>query len=245
MRIALFIILFFISLVPRAFSDSLWSSRSPEKSSQAFEHDWSGFYAGLLLGGQFGKSTDQTGTFGYNADNDKWDYNQSGVDAAADFGYNYPWQNFIIGPEIELGYLNMAGSGAQPASPGPDTIGKTSSDFYMTIRARAGIDFQRNLLFVTGGAIAANYNEKIIDSCNIAPCGGGTVNAKNTDFILGYTVGAGVEHMFTNNWSVKLEYLYFNLPNQGFNGTTNLGNTYYWTGKTYGNIIRGGVNYSF
>lgn len=71
------------------------------------------------------------------------------------------------------------------------------------------------------------------------------MDAQKNGFIWGYTVGGGVEHMFEKGWSAKLECLYFGLNSHGFNGTTNFGNTYNWTGDTLGYIIRGGLNYHF
>ncbi len=241
MRIIIFILLFCFAFVPRAFSNSLWPLHSQRVSPQ----EWSGYYASLLVGGQFGRSSDKTGAFGYNADNEEWSYSESGLNTSLEVGYNYLWRNIFVGPEIEVGYLNMAGSGAQPSSLGRDTIGKSSSDLYTTFRARIGIALNDYLLFLTGGAIGTKYTRQVVDNCNIAPCGGATVDANNNSYALSYTVGGGVEHMFMKNWSVKVEYFYFNLSNQSLNGMTNLGNSYDWTAQTYGNIVRGGVSYYF
>lgn len=250
MKIVLSILLYVVLYVPSAFSDSLSQSHCQETllqrpAKEILLRDWAGFYTGLILGAQFGRSSDKTEAFGYNADNDKWNYNESGFNAGVEWGYSHPWHQFIVGPEIELGYLGIKGSGAQPASPASDTMGKYSSDFYTTFRARLGVDLQRYLLFATGGAIGVNSAKRIIDSCDIAPCGGSTVNAQKRSFVWGYTLGGGIERLFKKGWSAKLEYLYFNLNRQNFSGTTNLGNTYNWTGQTLGYIIRGGVNYHF
>lgn len=250
MKTALFILFYVVFYVPSAFSDSLSQSHFKGKllqtpTQEIFPYDWAGFHTGLILGAQFGRSSDKTGAFGYNADNDKWDYNESGFNGGAEFGYNYTWHRFVIGPEIELGYLGMGGSGPQPESPDFDTIGKSSSDFYTTFRARLGIDLHRYLLFATGGAIGVNYTKRVVDSCNIAPCGGSTLDAQKNEFVWGYTVGGGIEHLFEKGWSAKLECLYFNLNSQNFSGATNLGNVYDWTGQTLGYIIRGGLNYHF
>lgn len=215
------------------------------------KQDWSGLYAGFILGGQSGTSSDTTAPFGYNADNDKWHYDQSGLNTGGELGYNFALRQLVfqhrvvIGPEIEFGYLDMDGSGTQPASPGGDTVGKSSSDFYTALRARIGVVVQRNLIYVTGGAMGVNYIENMVDSCSIAPCGGGTVYANANNYVWGYTVGGGIEHLFDRHWSIKLEGLYYNLDNQRFSGMTNLGNTYEWTGSSFGYLIRGGINYSF
>lgn len=241
MRTALFIVGYVVFYVSSAFAGSM--AQTPVQ--ETFQHEWSGFYTGLLLGGQLGRSSDKTAAFGYNADNDKWSYKESGVNAGVELGYNYPWHRLVLGPEIELGYLGTGGRGAQPASPGGDTSGKTSSDFYTAFRARLGIDFDQYLLFATGGAIGVNDTKRIVDHCNIAPCGGSTVDARKKSFVWGYTVGGGIEHLFKKGWSAKLEFLYFDLDSQNFSGTTNLGNSYDWSGKTLGYVIRGGLNYHF
>lgn len=241
MRIVIFVLLLCFAFVPKAFSYSRWQLHSQRDSSQ----EWSGYYASLLVGGQFGRSYDETGDFGYNADNDKWAYNESGLNAGLKFGYSYPWQGVLVGPEIEAGYLNMLGSSAQPASPGGDTLGKTRSDFYTMFRARVGVDVNHYLLFVTGGAIGVNYTNQVIDNCNVAPCGGSTINATSHSYAWGYTLGGGIERMLSKSWSVQLEYFYFNLNKQNLNGRTNLGNAYSWSGQTYGNTVRGGVSYYF
>lgn len=238
MRKAFLILLF--CFAPTAFSNSLFEWNAKRDSSQ-----WSGYYGGVLFGGQFGRSSDKTGDIGYNADNEEWNYSESGLNTGLEFGYSYPWRNVFLGPEIEVGYLNMTGNGTQPSSPGGDTKGKSSSDLYTSLRVRIGIDVNDYLLFLTGGAMETKYTSQVVDSCSIAPCGGGTVDAYNNSYVFGYTVGGGVEHMIAKNWSMKIEYLYFNLNNQSLNGATNLGNSYNWTAQTYGNIVRGGVSYYF
>jgi outer membrane immunogenic protein len=230
--------------LPKAASTPSSQARA-EKVSQ---HDWAGFYAGAILGYQFGHSTNTTGDFGYNADDDQWSYSESGLNVGAEFGYNSTSGRLVAGPEIELGYMNTSGSGAQPDAPGSDTVGQTSSDFYAALRARVGVDFNSYLLFATAGGIGINYETQVNDNCSIAPCGGSTVSADKKTFQFGYTFGAGVEHLFEvaeKSWSVKLEYLYFNLGSQSFSGTTNLGVQYSWTGQTSGNIVRAGLNFHF
>jgi hypothetical protein len=38
-----------------------------------------------------------------------------------------------------------------------------------------------------------NYNKRVVDDCNLAPCGGSTIGAQKKNFAWGFTVGAGVE----------------------------------------------------
>jgi outer membrane immunogenic protein len=60
----------------------------------------------------------------------------------------------------------------------------------------------------------------------------------------GWTAGGGVEWMFMPNWSAKLEYLFMDLDSGGATGQ--------WTGFQFGyhdhpqvNIVRAGINYHF
>jgi outer membrane immunogenic protein len=216
-------------------------------TSTAFseEQNWSGLYTGVIVGGQFGHSTDRTGAFGYNADDKAWSYHESGFTAGGEVGYNFPVGHLVMGPEFEMGYLGMRGSGAQPDSPDGDTKGHSSSDLYTALRGRIGVQLDRNLIFATAGVLGADNKKQVLDDCSLAPCGGSTVDAQKRDFAWGYTVGAGVERWVGHGFSVKFEYLYFSLDAQLFGGTTNLGDPYQWTGETSGHILRGGFNYHF
>jgi outer membrane immunogenic protein len=222
-----FVVLFF---VPTAFSE---------------EQDWSGLYTGVIVGGQFGHSTDRTGAFGYNADDKAWSYDESGYTAGGEAGYNFAVRQIVIGPEIELGYLGMDGSGAQPDSPNGDTKGHSAGELYIALRGRVGVPLDGNLIYATAGLLGANYKKRVVDDCNLAPCGGSTLDTQKTDFGLGFTVGAGIERRLGSGFSIKFEYLYFRLDAQRFTGTTNLGDTYQWSAETSGQILRGGFNYHF
>jgi outer membrane immunogenic protein len=68
------------------------------------------------------------------------------------------------------------------------------------------------------------------------------------------TVGGGLEWMFSQNWSVKFEYLYYDLGTASVNGPVQYVNAV--TGATglgasqtsaqfNGHIVRAGVNYHF
>ncbi|HEY4284244.1 MAG TPA: outer membrane beta-barrel protein [Chthoniobacterales bacterium] len=207
--------------------------------------NWTGFYIGANAGGQFGHSEDKTAGFGYNADNQEWGYRESGFAGGGQIGFNWQWHRLVLGPEFDVGFMNLNGGGVQPGSPGGDTRGESSSDLFTTLRGRAGIALDRWLVYATGDAIGVNYDKRVLDDVNTAPAGGSLVDAHDKDFDWGYTVGGGVERMLGAHWSIKVEYLYFDLGSQGFSGVTNLGNRYDWSGETAGHIIRGGLNYHF
>src|SRR6266849_3664553 len=80
------------------------------------ECNWTGFYLGLNVGGQFGHSeSKETGinTF-WNLPDKPWGYSESGVVAGGQVGYNYQWNWLVLGAEAEGGYMNLDGSGKEP-----------------------------------------------------------------------------------------------------------------------------------
>jgi outer membrane immunogenic protein len=216
------------------------------------ECNWTGFYIGINVGGQFGHSEDKDLDF-YNADNQPWGYSESGVVAGGQVGYNFQWNWLVLGFEADGGYMNLDGSGVEPASAsfgGSDTRGSTDSDFFTTFRGRIGIAMNTWLFYATGGGIGVNYEQRVRDGCDTGACGAGLIDAHRQDFNWGYTVGGGIEKMLGCHWSIKAEYLYFALDRQDFSGIDTgdveaFGERFRFNGDTAGHIIRGGLNYKF
>ncbi len=59
----------------------------------------------------------------------------------------------------------------------------------------------------------------------------------------GYTVGAGLEYMFTPNWSVKGEYMYYNFDNYRFTTPVVLAPFGDWRNDVH--TVKAGLNYRF
>jgi outer membrane immunogenic protein len=196
--------------------------------------DWSGPYVGLHAGGEFGHS--ETNDF---ATGHRFGYGESGFNGGMQFGYNYQWQRFVIGPEFDVGYMDLQGRGDEPGF-GSRVHGETDSDFYTTLRGRAGITLNCHgcwLLYATGGAIGVNYTTRFHIDPNL-------FDARSSDFNWGYTVGGGIERKLTPRWSMKVEYLYFSLDEQSFSSPSpNLIADF--NAETTGHILRVGLNYKF
>ena len=83
---------------------------------------------------------------------------------------------------------------------------------------------------------------------NFAATGGGVfLGTGGDDFRAGWTVGAGAEWGFAPNWSVKAEYLYYDLGNSTVLGTDPAFPAFA-TSTTFentGHIGRVGINYRF
>jgi outer membrane immunogenic protein len=57
-------------------------------------------------------------------------------------------------------------------------------------------------------------------------------------------VGGGFETVLEGQWSLKLEYLYFDFGSVNVSGVVN-NTTYTWNLDTDGSLVRVGINYQF
>jgi outer membrane immunogenic protein len=215
------------------------------------ECNWTGFYIGLNVGGNWGHS-ENTDLDDYNFDNKPWGYSSSGVVAGGQIGYNYQWNWIVLGIEGDVGYMDIDGSGQEPDRffQRNDTFGHSESDFMTTIRGRFGIAWGHWLFYGTGGGIGLNWESRVTDDCFTGNCGIGTIDARDNSFEWGWVGGGGIEYMLGCHWTIRAEYLHYQMDEKTFSGTdflfgtTNNGD-FSWKGRAEGNIIRGALNYKF
>jgi outer membrane immunogenic protein len=154
---------------------------------------WSGFYVGVNAG--YGWSNNDFDAIDLADEDD-----DGGFVGGAQVGYNYQIGSFVVGLEGDIQYIDFGGATFRDT----DGILREAGidDWFGTARARAGVAFDRALIYATGGFAFA-------DDAN------------------GWTVGGGLEYAFTNNLSAKVEGLYVNLDNDddfpGFDGETDFG----------------------
>ena len=201
-------------------------------------YNWTGQYIGIAGGYGWGHSnqadpgitTGTTGTTGADGS-----YSLSGGIFGGTLGYNWQQGPWVFGVEGDYSWADISGSsntcGASSGVPHPcgskiESLG--------TLRGRIGYAMGATgnwLPYVTGGLAVGEVNAW--DS--LTPASGSA-------FREGWTVGGGVEVGITQNWRLKVEYLYVDLGSQQmFNVVPGVPETVSFTA----NIIRGGINYSF
>jgi outer membrane immunogenic protein len=197
-------------------------TKAPVAPVMAF--NWTGFYIGGFVGGAFsnGNATATEPSSGappdfYNNGNLVTSYGlNSGFLGGGTIGYNWqtPGSNFVFGLEGEAGYLHLRGSKQDVNATAigfalPDSIDSTRiGDAYGVIAGRIGFATDRTLFYAKGGVAFVGNSTNFSDLCNTGGCGGGLLFMGRSDTQVTYAVGAGVEYGFTNNWSLKGEYLY-------------------------------------
>ena len=118
---------------------------------------------------------------------------------------------FVYG--IEGDFSGVSGSGSTQIGVRDTDYGFSQKlQWLSTIRGRAGLAVDNAMVYLTGGVAFANVKASVF-------CCGLIEEASDTK--VGWTVGAGVEYMFTPNWIGRLEFLYADLQNQNhtFAGT--------------------------
>ena len=201
---------------------------------------WTGFYAGINGGYVFetGKST-LTG-FGTSGGVKTLG---DGFTVGGTLGYNYQVGSVVFGLEADLAYLDLGKRVTTTSGAFGATLSQDAS-YLGTVRGRLGYAFDRFLVYGTGGLAFGDQKA----STSVTGLGSQWLGSKS-DTRFGWTLGAGVEYALTNNWSVKAEYLYYDLGSTNYNSTLVAGPGAGVFGTTKaenrGNIVRAGINYRF
>jgi outer membrane immunogenic protein len=224
-------------------------------------YDWSGFYLGVSAGYTFGDDEDitTTGQAAANITNvaigarpGRVRLERDGFIGGGQMGYN--WQvspNWVFGLEADISYVDVRRDvtvvGISAAGAPLNNTFRTRMDYLGTVRGRIGYAWDRTLIYATGGLAYA----EIENSVNFfGPAGQLQFTGNNRRTEAGYTVGAGIEHAFAPNWTVKAEYLFYDLRDNTVNvavipGSNGAGTGYNSRFENDGHIVRAGLNYKF
>jgi outer membrane immunogenic protein len=212
---------------------------------------WGGAYVGVNIG--YG-SGDWDSTGGWNDYAFATSPRVSGAFGGVQGGYNWQFNQFVLGVEADFQISGISGSSDLVSIPGTPAVncptfttkcthaapctskdavaGYTASsdwdmNWFSTIRGRAGVDINGWLAYGTGGLAIADIDV------------GGAISGSKTK--AGYVVGAGLETAVARNWTVKAEYLFMDLGSTTFQGSG--GNTI--TTDVQEHMVRVGANYHF
>ena len=236
--------------------------------AQEATHNWTGFYAGLHAGGGWGNNDvdvgckDPTGVFDGTA-------NCSGVIALGDFptsfstdlqgfigggqlGYNFQTGNIVLGIEADISGTSIDGSDSKSPPPvrfpGFPEFARVSQDldWFGTVRGRVGLTTGNWLLYATGGLAYAKVDYKYSWSIPNLP---GFASDSSSSWQTGWTIGGGAE-LGLGQWSLKGEYLFYDLGSEDLSAQAIAGGTPQPTFfepdfETRGHIARVGLNYHF
>jgi outer membrane immunogenic protein len=194
-------------------------------------YNWTGFYIGGHIGGAFdGNNNGFAGTTN-SSNNGSF---LGGVQVGADYQFA---QNWVLGIEGQYSWLASNTNSVAFNGLGAGYVYNDNQRGLGSVTGRIGYTWGPALLYVKGGYAYSDYSESLTFA------GVPQAFVLNSDHHDGYTVGGGLEYMFAQNWSAKLEYQYYNFGNTNFVTPALL--------PAYGNTrdseqtVKLGVNYRF
>ena len=172
---------------------------APAPEIMSTTYDWSGLYIGAHAGYFFGGANlgflPPAAAGGLDVDTD-------GFAGGGQVGYNWQIDRFVVGGEADISWADLEGSQAIPGG----TV-STRADWLSTVRARAGIAFDRVMIYGTGGVAFTSMETAVAGPLGFA-------SDKNS--LTGWAAGGGVEWAITDDLSLKGEYLYVDFGDEPY-----------------------------
>lgn len=197
--------------------------------------------------------------------------NALGAMGGVQAGYNHQFGNFVLGVEADISYLGNRSedSSSVQAFESPDTEAIGVADFYTdlrtrssldwlgTARVRAGVVFDRLMIFGTGGLAIGKPDNRVDFDAELTATGGTVVvdpfdevssfSGRSNEIQVGWTAGIGAEYAITDKVTLKAEYMYYDL---GYNTVAATGSDSETFSAAYGfantgQTARVGLNYRF
>jgi len=155
--------------------------------------NWMGPYLGANVGYEWGNVSHNP-------------TNPSGIAGGIEAGYNWQFGQFVTGVETDI-----------QASAASDTFApwQFTNPWFGTLRGRAGVAFDRALIYATGGFAFGNPKYSMTMSDTFGYTAAGSSNSNST----GWVLGGGLEYMLMPKWSLKGEYQYLHFGTNTINAT--------------------------
>jgi high affinity Mn2+ porin len=219
------------------------------------KYDWAGMYLGANFGADLplhpGERLQAVGGFGSPAfDLYPTSATRPGVTVGIQAGYNWQSGPWVWGLETDFNLLSGRRGPNGMFATSPLYVGapiftlstNVGGTFFSSLRGRAGIAFDRALVYLTGGiATGGARGPAFLSFGNGNDFSAGWSQSSRAKFV----VGAGIEHAFAKDWSARGEYLYLNqsMNTQIFDN----GNGYYYAARirNENHVLRFGLNYHF
>jgi outer membrane immunogenic protein len=181
---------------------------------------WAGFYLGAM-GGYASENADV--------------FAMKGGFGGGTIGYNWqlPASQFVFGIEVDAAGASIKDSLTADLGGGVLATEELKINSFGSVTGRAGFALDAALIYAKGGFAWANRK----DTVSVPGLGAFSDSQSHT----GYTLGGGLEYLFTPNWSAKGEYMYTSLGSK----TYNLGGDLFDSGTIDFHTIKVGVNYHF
>jgi outer membrane immunogenic protein len=209
------------ALASPALAADLPSTKAPPPPAPVYippAFTWTGLYIGADIGGVWSNLSE----------NDYYNYgpllsyyghrspNNSGVFGGGHIGGNYQINQFVIGVEGSFAGTSLSNNHYDYFT---DTNWNTNTNWIASVDGRlgiAGLWWDRALFYAIGGAAWTNANANLTAGTSYyaaLAASGYPLSVHWNKTLTGYDVGGGVEYAFNPNWTVRVEYRYYNFGN--------------------------------
>ena len=230
----------------------------------ACDFTWTGFYVGGNAGYGWGSSDTEfrplpdAPSF-FDLKPTTLDPDPDGFIGGGQVGYNYQWNWLVLGAEADFQGADIEGHehlfnfpDTTGTGNGPDTFlfAHERVQWLGTVRGRIGIaPICRLLIYGTGGFAYGNVDYSANTNFGNDES---TYPVNFTETRTGWTAGGGLEYAINNHWTVRAEYLHYDLGDESRTGTGFTAGVpdgppfaVRYNFDTSGDIVRGGLNFKF
>ena len=205
------------ALATPTFAADIIAEEPPAPAPMEVEtYNWTGLYVGGQAGVAGGGSSGAIGTdLGLGLGGLGLDTFQDGTDigftGGVHVGYDYQINNIIVGAVADFNYIDS--DRTVGVELGGDELYSADVDvnYFGTVRGKVGYAMDRVALYATGGLAYADIDADVNGTDDVLSVVGGSAETDTDTDDIGYTVGAGVDYLATQNLSFGLEYLYTDL----------------------------------
>jgi len=246
--------------VPAALPTTPAASPAPAPASNGYH--WTGIYVGAHIGGAWGNADTNVdplpdaATF-INLQPSRLHPDPSGIIGGGQIGANWQHNIFVLGAEFDISGTGM--DGRQTVSPiiqndgtpfpgnGNHITSHQDTTWLASFRPRVGVTLgSRFLVYGTAGVAFGHVNYSA--DTDFRPTGSENYPAAVEDTKTGWIAGGGVEVGLHKHWSVRGEYLHYDLGDKQVTVDANpplppFQVHYKW--QTTANIFNVGVNFRF
>jgi outer membrane immunogenic protein len=231
-----------------------------KRSAPPGDYDWTGFYIGGQVGYGWGNGDTRfdplpdPATF-INMQPTTLSPDPRGWLGGFQGGYNYQFDHIVIGGESSFSWTGIKGTVTQtpiiqnngtPLPGGGLQTTTQDTDWFGTLRFRAGGAWDRVFIYGTVGLAYGKVNYSA--NTDFRPTGTTQYPAAFSDTKTGWTGGFGGEFAINRHWTVRTEYLFYDLGDATFiaNPTPALPPfQVQYTWKTQAHTFNSGFNYRF
>ncbi|HJT45154.1 MAG TPA: outer membrane protein [Chthoniobacterales bacterium] len=232
------------------------------------DFSWTGFYLGGNAGYGWGHAdTDfsprpDAATF-FDLVPQTLEADPDGFIGGGQIGFNWQMNKwFVLGIESDFQGTDMEGDETRgplvditgaPLNPDSFIAAHERVQWLGTTRGRIGISPAcRWLFYVTGGVAYGNVDYSATTNYGAPSSLFSTYPTSFTETKVGWTAGGGIEYALNNHWSVRAEYLHYDLGDEDSTAHQLTGGVpqgppfaVHYNFDTAGEIVRGGINFKF